>query len=151
MIMTTKTRAINLPENNVGKQRYDLYKKAYEHIAQSMENGYYLEVITLCESLISDRLESRLSQIIESNYSFKVLGDLIEKIRKYETDKIFRDLVSTQVDEWRKNRNSALHEMIKVEMGDSSTWEDRMSILPEIAKTGFDLVKKSIKKSGTSK
>jgi hypothetical protein len=144
-----KIRAKNLPENRVGIQRHEIYKQAYEHISLAMEKGFYLESITLIESMISDRLESRLSLILQKDFSFRTLGNLIDQMKTSEKDQRLQELVSNEIDGWRSRRNNALHEMVKVEMGDSSRWEDRITKLPEIAKTGLDLLKKVSKRVET--
>jgi hypothetical protein len=141
-----KTRAKNLPENRVGMQRHDIYKQAYNHINRAMNEGFYLESITLIESMISDRLESRLSQILETDFSFKTLGDLIDQSKRSETDVILRDLVINDLNEWRRKRNNSIHEMVKVETGDISSWENRIQGLTSIATKGLFLLKKIAKR-----
>ena len=79
-------RATTLTDNNVGKIRQDLYSQAHIHIKVAMEQGYYLEVITLVESLVSDRLESFITQTTGEDFSFRTLGELIEKVRKLDVD-----------------------------------------------------------------
>ena len=40
------------------------------------------------ESLISDRLESRLGELIKGPVSFDTIGNLLNSLRKVETDKV---------------------------------------------------------------
>jgi hypothetical protein len=141
-----KTRAVNLPGSSVGKLRRNLYHQAFDHIANAMDNGFYLEAITLIESLISDRLESRLTQILGNDFSFRTLNDLIEQTRKNEPDEMLKNLVTIDLNEWRKQRNSSLHEMVKVQAGDESTWECRVMKLPFIATNGLELLRKIAKR-----
>ena len=137
-----KIRAINLAGNSVGKQRQGIYQQAHEHIVIAMDSGFYLEAITLIESLISDRLESRLTYLLGTDFSFKVLHDLIKETQKNEADEILLNLVTIDLDEWRKQRNKAIHEMVKIVEGDTSTWEYRSNKLPAIATEGHALLRK---------
>jgi len=149
-----KTRAVATPGTNVGNARYHLYRMAYGRIKGAMEDGYYLEAVTLIESIISDRLESRLTKVIGSDFSFKTLGALIDKSRSVETDAALKKLVIDDLNDWRALRNEALHEMAKLASGDSSTWEDRMYALVLIADDGLKVLKaldsrcKALRKAG---
>lgn len=57
-----------------------LYKNAFSRINLAMEQGFHLEAISLIESLVSDRLESRLSFLKQKDFSFEPLGSLIKEI-----------------------------------------------------------------------
>jgi len=138
----TRARAIASKSNNVGLARYHIYRQAYKRINQSIENGYYLEAITLIESLISDRLESRLSYLLKKDYSFKTLGALITKAKQFEENDQLKTVVSTELDHWREKRNAALHEMVKIEDGEVTAWEERYSELRGITITGKSILRK---------
>lgn len=57
--MDMKVRAIAKEDNEVGLERYKLYKSAFSRINKAIKEEYYLEAITLVESILADRLESR--------------------------------------------------------------------------------------------
>lgn len=137
-----KRRAVNLPGNPVGQQRHDLYTEAIDHIKNAIQKGFYLEAITLIESMIADRLESRLSSLKGEDYSHKTLGDLIIRINKDETDETLKNMVVNDLNTWRQKRNQSLHEMVKIQEGDTSTWQERTAELPEISKEGLVLLRK---------
>lgn len=137
-----KKRAVNLPNNQVGQQRHDIYRHALVWAKIALDKGFNLEAITLVESLISDRLESRLSHLLGEDFSFKTLGGLIKTIKEKETDLQLRELVLTDLDKWRNDRNSAIHEMVKLADGDTRSWQDRMDTLVPAANIGFELFKK---------
>ena len=138
----TKKRAVNIPGNEVGKQRYDIYRYATVWVETALRQGYNLEAITLIESLISDRLESRLSQLLGQDFSYKTLGGLIITIKDKETDEKLRALVLNDLDPWRNDRNSAMHEMVKLADGDTKTWQDRMDALVPVANRGYEIYRK---------
>jgi hypothetical protein len=119
-----------------------------------MDAGFFLEAITLIESLATDRLESRLSFLTGTNRGFENLGPLIKDMRKHETDPALRALVDQDLDAWRQMRNASLHEMPKLAAGDSSTWEDRVQFLVIVAIEGLDVLRqlsnqiRALKKAG---
>lgn len=144
-----KMRANKTVDNNVGEFRREIYQKTIEHINKAREAGFYLEVVTLSESLIADRLESRISILLNKDYGFKNLGVLIKTIITYETDEELKKLVETELEEWRKLRNMVIHEMVKIEVGNTSSWDDRCVELPEVANKGFNLFRKIDKRIQT--
>lgn len=78
----TRTREIaDNPQK--GKIRYDLYKAVIHRYKEAMEKGFFLEAITLMESLISDRLESAINfyGLRPKGSDFRPLGETIPKSR----------------------------------------------------------------------
>lgn len=141
MTTNNRTRAIATPGSATAKARAEMYKLAYARIAESSKAGFHLEAITIVESLISDRLESRLTFVLQRDFSFQHLGSLIIKARQVETDPTLLILVGNDLDNWRKSRNKALHEMAKIAEGDTSTWQDRVNGLVSISENGLKLLK----------
>lgn len=138
---TPRVRLIALPGSQEGKARYHLYRAAYARVNEAIEKGFYLEAISIIESLISDRLESRVSYLIGKDFSFKELGSLIVKIKKEETDSMLLLIVTNRLDEWRIDRNRALHEMAKIAVDNKSTWQERIDDLKSVAKIGLKLLR----------
>lgn len=142
MASEKRQRAVRTSDNDVSHQRYILYKEAFGWINKSIENGFYLEAISLEESLISDRLESYLIWLTNQNFSFKTLGHLQKAIEKHSRDRTLRSLVLNDLDAWRQARNKAAHEMVKIEDGNKADWSERVKINLTIAQTGLELVRK---------
>ena len=136
-----KIRAI-ANNHETGQKRYQLYKKVHERINESIEKGFHLEAISLIESLISDRLESRITFLKGNDFSFKTLESLIRRIEVEEDDREFKLIVLDELKEWKNDRNKALHEMAKMEINDTETWEERMVNVQKIAEDGKELLKK---------
>jgi hypothetical protein len=129
-----------------GNTRYLLYRKGISRINDSINSGYYLEAITLCESLIADRLESRLKFLTNTDkYSFETLWNLQEGVRKYETDIGLISLINWNLDSWRKDRNNALHAIAKLEDKKIETWENRVERCKKVAKEGEAIRKEVFK------
>jgi hypothetical protein len=139
--MKQRKRALAITMSSVGQTRFNLYKEAYNRIRESMKQGFYLEAVTIIESLVSDRLESRMSFLKKCDFSFKTLGGLINESRKIEKDNELRALVSQNLDNWRKDRNKALHEMAKIADGETPTWAKRVEEISPVAKQGLVILR----------
>ncbi|NUN10053.1 MAG: hypothetical protein HUU54_12850 [Ignavibacteriaceae bacterium] len=146
----SKQRAINTgPKSVVAVKRFEAYKSTWKRINESIEDGYFLESITLIESIISDRLEARIAILNNQNHrSFLPLGDnvsiLLGKNKKSrlnkETDPGLITLLN-KVDDWKKKRNEALHEMVKVPDSNALSWDDKYAESQSIAKEGIELAR----------
>jgi arginine deiminase len=137
-----RQRAVRSSDNDVSNERYELYKATFEWITKSIKEGFYLEAISLEESVIADRLESYLSWHTRTDFSFKTLGTLQKAIATHGGDNNLKLLVANELDQWRKARNKAAHEMVKIEDGKQISWDDRMSLNKTIAEEGLELVRK---------
>lgn len=140
------------PSDEVQQTRYKLYKSALDQAAKAKDNGFYLEGITLFESLITDRLESAITKATGEEVSFKNLGFLIQKLNNSSGfTSEFCDLINTDLDSWRKDRNRALHEIVKLEDGELELWENRYQGLAVTYEQGLQLfrqIDKAIRKMG---
>lgn len=138
----SKTRAVALPGSSTAKHRGETYKHAFSRINQANSAEFHLESITIIESLISDRLESRISFLFSRDFSFKTLGELIKKSKNAETDPELKSIILEEIEPWRLERNSALHEMAKIADGDTRAWADKYAALGNIAHSGLTILKK---------
>jgi hypothetical protein len=137
-----RRRALAKEKSRVGALRFRLYKHCYQRVDQALDAGYHLEAIALLESMISDRLESRLAFLAQTDFSFKTLGALINKARAAECDPELRVLVIEKLPVWSKNRNEAIHEMAKLADGDTDGWEARQLKNSQFARDGLALLRK---------
>lgn len=130
-----KERSDNLAERGV------LYTQIFEHLKKAENQGFYLETITLYESLISDRLESRISYLEKKENAFKSLERNLEEIRKCETDEKIKELTQKggSLDSWKNKRNFALHEFAKLKKSDSESFSEKYSSLKDITDEGLKL------------
>lgn len=147
--MNNRKRGEAYAGKGYGTRRRLLLEAARIHIERSIELGFFCEAIAVSESIISDRLESRLSWLTKESVGFKTLGWLINTLRQYESDQELIHLLG-DLDAWRKRRNGALHEMVKVSddgpvpdwENRSSDWQVRTKELSLSARSGYDLVKR---------
>ena len=54
-----------------GQERNEIIKAAISRYNTAIEHSFFLEATALMESLISDRLESRLGELIKTPVSFE--------------------------------------------------------------------------------
>ena len=130
-----KQRAIAAPGLGVGMTRYQLYRSAWKRIDAASRDGYHLEAITLLESILTDRMESRASYLAGENVGLQNLGPLIQSLKKVETQPEFRAILE-EIDAWRILRNEAVHEMVKFRPGESPTWQQKVGPLSRIVREG---------------
>jgi hypothetical protein len=156
-----KTQATE-QEINGDFEKYESYREAWARIKQAQENDFFLEAITIQESIISDRLISFLSRPGASNSfinnpkkrKFTSLGLLIAAWReefpnglKYpkiinEDLKIMSDDLIGEIDSWRFSRNDAIHAIVKSEPGTATQPIDEfLQIAKEVAERGTELTK----------
>lgn len=108
------------PKGNVTK--YLSYREAWTRIKQAQSQGFYLEAVTIVESIITDRLTSYLISIgeiqptaVKIYPTFKKLIDIWKQHYTVDTQDC-RDL-QIAVDKWREQRNKVVHGMVKSHPG----------------------------------
>lgn len=127
-----KRQITQTPEQ--GQERYDTFKKVLDRYGLAMENGFYLEAITLMESLIADRLECYLlMNIKESDYSFSTLERLIRGLRSM----VSTPITIESVEAWKNQRNKLLHEMAKIEDGNFESFDSKYDQAKQCAEDGL--------------
>ena len=116
--MQSRKNFIPVPDGNVAK--YFSYREAWGRIKQSIACGYYLEAVTLEESIISDRLISYLVRVgaakSDSKLQTQPLARLIKEWKNHVPEAIcdsFCHDLQSEIDEWRVRRNEVVHSMVK--------------------------------------
>lgn len=127
-----------------GKIRQHLYSNAFVHISRSIQKGYFLEAIALEESFISDRLVSYCSYKKYMRKWYVTLGEITKKYLNKDAD--FSKSILTEVDDWRVERNTCLHSMVKFAEGEDADWDEKIAFAKVIAKKVKNFVEKLIKK-----
>lgn len=124
----------------VGTRRGKLYRACFSQINKAKEAGCWLEVITLCESLISDRLESIINELSGNKVGFNTAGELAYY---YKDNCLFGSvqirMAVKAVNPWMRKRNNALHQMAKLDANLETTFQTRYERLPEIGEEGVKL------------
>src|SRR5262245_4974431 len=107
--------------NQLGMQRYLRYVAAFDHVVHCFERGYHLEGIAVLDSLIGDRLASRLGHLLDGEASVRdTVGQLCRDLLDskngappVEKDPAFQAVVK-EIRAWVKERNSAMHATAKI-------------------------------------
>lgn len=123
--MTLKKSQV-LPKEVAGNvEKYYSYCEAWSRIKLAQENGFYLEAITIQESIISDRIISYLCSQQEATFlindkNFPAFNKLIKKWRSEFPCGLssgnYSNLIEA-VDQWRHSRNQIIHAIVKSKPG----------------------------------
>jgi hypothetical protein len=124
----SKYRKSQVPSKEIAGNvsKYESYREAWSRIKLAQENHFFLEAITIKESIISDRLISFLSRpespnplSKETNGQFPSFNQLIRRWRSEFSDTSVScpDLID-KVDQWRRIRNEAIHAIVKSDPGE---------------------------------
>ena len=136
----------NLPQNLQGNIfKYLSYREAWARIKQAQEQNFFLEAVTLEESIITDRLICYLVvtgalKRARELHQYPSFGQLIKtwsllhgapiSIQVKSTE--FKNLQSS-VDSWRQGRNKVVHGMVKSHPGTAT--DDIVNFLEEAKAT----------------
>lgn len=136
----------------------DSFTYAYARINESINDGFFLEAVTLAESIISDRLysfvkhhEANSENASKSSTKEKKankrtsLQNLIVKARRIKTlqikTKSGADMFDA-VDDWRVQRNQCVHSVAKSEPGTATmSVEEFVAMAKEAALKGKELAR----------
>lgn len=132
-----------------GQERYEIIKAAISKFNTAVEHNFYLEATALIESLISDRLESRLSELKQCNISFDTLGNLLNQLRILEDDPILTDIMNRHINNWSGERNKTIHQAVKIQLNEKKDWDEFLKLAKKTAIEGrkiFDAYNKQLQK-----
>lgn len=132
------------PSNqSIKNERAKLLKFCHARIRLSIENEYYLEAISLIDSVITDRLESILSRSLEADPKFRTLGEAIKDVKKLQLHWSDSELLD-ELERWSWRRNRWLHEVAKISSDESWSVSERISEMKCSAVDGSLLLKRLI-------
>lgn len=101
--------------DGLGYSRFKRYRDAFMRAEHCIESGYYLEAIAILDSLITDRLASRVAHltqkpVTERSTCGQLAGQLLQGV---ERDPEFQNVVSA-IKTWVDRRNAAMHATAKI-------------------------------------
>lgn len=106
--------------DGLGDRRYARYCGAFDWVVHCVRSGYFLEAIAVLDSIIWDRLSSRLGylsggRVDDRDTLGKICKQLVGTSGKggLERDPFFRD-AELQIQNWVSKRNHAVHATAKV-------------------------------------
>jgi hypothetical protein len=144
--------------SSIGLERYRLIKAAFAHVQQSIRNGYYLEAITVLESILTDRLGSMVHGTLGHEVTQRLtLGGLVNLAKKgplitqREQAKSLPARHATlpgdilgfltgPLSRWWGMRNEALHGMAKLHHVGDATFAERYARVSAAALEGVRIL-----------
>lgn len=132
-----------------GKDRYKIIKSAINQFNKAIEHSFFLEATALIESLICDRLESRIGELTNKHVEFGTLGKLLKKLNNIETDAELKSIMNNKLYQWAERRNIVIHQAAKIELGKDKDWDEYQQMAKSTAIEGrkaFDIYNKQLQK-----
>ncbi len=132
-----------------GIVRYEIIKSAMSQYNKAIEHSFFLEATSLIESLICDRLESRIGELTNKTVEFGTLGDLLKKLNNTETDVELKTIMNNILYQWAGKRNIVIHQAAKIELDKKKEWKDYLRLAESTAIEGrkaFDNYNKQLQK-----
>ncbi len=133
--------------------KYLSYKYAFGQMKRATEAGFFLEVVMIAESVISDRLHSVCWRAEDANgkptrkQKHVGLGSLIQRARNAGLNEA--DVV--ELDEWREARNRVAHALARSVPGSPTMpVEEFQALAKATAEDGIKLANKTKKWQRTS-
>ncbi|MBA2376824.1 MAG: GIY-YIG nuclease family protein, partial [Rubrobacter sp.] len=106
-------------------EKYLSYREAWARIKAAQGHGFYLEAVTIEESIISDRLIRYLLsvnaiELKDDSHRYPPFGQLIQLWKQERPEPITSrgvDNLQEAVDHWRRHRNNIVHGLVKSNPG----------------------------------
>ena len=134
--------------SEVRRLRGELYTHAFEHINDAYDLGYYIECVTLLDSMITDRLDAYTQFLLHNedkqyiseslHFSLKSFGSATKE--KNVRDEEFK-VIYQKINDWVPKRNIAIHNFVIVSSLTPEDGETRMSKVKETVDEGLKLVR----------
>ena len=123
-------RAVNpRSRSTVAKHRKTLYGRCIAQYNEALGHEFYIEAVAIVESLIADRLESRLAWKHAQDISkrrFSTVGKLATELKGKRSDEPEEAKeVYSKIAHWAGSRNRAIHELVKLEECEMPDWDER--------------------------
>ena len=128
------------------KHRYFSYREAWARISSANRQGFYLESVTIVESILSDRIRSYMQaqHIFLDESRFISLSKRVGEWRKIEKNNIsFKDFdcLISAVTEWVNRRNIVVHAIVSQRIAERESIDDFLSFSKTTAQDGAKLAR----------
>lgn len=159
MMSNNKTRN-HIGNEGVGENRNELYQLAFSQFNKAMDEGFYLEAVSIIESVIADRMESRIGQLTGKDVEFGTLSknrDVLNGSKKHEKIEFAQELIDLYnkiVSVWAGKRNEALHRIVKISTQEAKDYDEFLEKAKETAVEGraiFNELKKLMNRKSNQK
>jgi len=114
--------------------KYESYKYAFDQIDLAIEKGFYLEAITIEESIFADRLTSFLQLKGKKANTRYTLGTCLRSLQDFSSDFAIKESEDFREDLkiWWDKRNECLHAIVKSKKGDPTIEVDEFLGIAEV-------------------
>lgn len=127
-----------------------LIRQSLSHCKLAVKEGFYLEAISLSDSLISECINRIQFFSSDSNFNIKGINDGVRKIQAHGIELLDESLGSDTL-YWGRTRNSAIHGFTKLNEFEGLDWESRRDIIHRQAKQGLALAKRWLSEASKHK
>jgi hypothetical protein len=124
----------------------DLFRRSYKRAKRAVEDGYYLEAVSLCESLILNRLEVVLRASVGLEFPKYSVGKALNTFESHKLPAFDANLIE-ESKAWSVQRNQLSHHFTRVDLDNFVTWRGRLSSAKLTALTGLELANRWSKES----
>ena len=129
--------------------RFELYSEGFRRIDQGLKDGNFFEVISLADSIITDRLNSLVQHVRQSeddDFPHQSVGGMVLilmkeiKERNFPLPKDIKAIINKMNQEWVPKRNFCVHSFVVVTHSNKElSLQDRLEHLQECAMEGAEL------------
>lgn len=124
----------------------DLFRRSYKRAKRAVEAGYYLEAVSLCESLILNRLEVVLRASEGLEFPKYSVGKALNTFESHKLPSFDATLIEDSK-AWSAKRNQLSHHFTRVDLDNFVTWRGRLSRAKLTALAGLELANRWSKES----
>ena len=135
--------------SNQNNLRFELYSEGFRRIDLGLKSGNYFEVISLADSIITDRLNSLVQHIRQSendDFPHQSVGGMVLilmkeiKEREFPLPNEIKTIVNQMNNNWVPKRNFCVHSFVVVTHSNKEkSLQDRLELLKECAVEGAEL------------
>ena len=124
----------------------ELFRRSYKRAKRAVAAGYYLEAVSLCESLILNRLEVGLRASGGLEYARYSVGKALNTFESHKLPAFDVTLIEDSK-AWSVQRNQLSHHFTRVDLDNFVTWRGRLSNAKLTALAGLELANRWSKES----
>ena len=144
-----KVRIKGVRGSHQNSLRFELYSEGFRRIDLGLKDGNYFKVISLSDSIITDRLNSLVQHIRQSeddDFPHQSVGGMVlilmkeVKERNFPLPKDIKTIINEMNQEWVPKRNFCVHSFVVVTHSNKElSLQDRLEHLQECAVEGAEL------------
>lgn len=119
--------------------REKLLRLTHVRVKVAIEAGFYIEAIALIESILADRIESKVAYLGEAPVEHLTVNQGINALNSYGVILDHHQLFD-EVKLWANGRSKWIHEFAKLSTNEEFDWERRISDAAQVAIEGQKLL-----------